>query len=649
MPDVKTPMTPLRSLATTDDGGVRVIRDTGAAWLDGSEQVLLDRMRSGLALDSLSDELFATATNWPERYHLSPSRANVIRSLDLPSDAAVLEIGAGCGAITRYLGETCATVDALEPTLARARVAAARSADLPGVAVFSGEVSDIPLQPAYDVVVVVGVLEYVGGGSAIRGPYITFLELLRQTLRPGGQLVVAIENALGVKYLAGAPEDHSGEVFHSVEGYPKDGPARTFNRRQLVGLAQDAGFVSTYVLGAFPDYKLTRLVYADRLLERAPSLALEVPRFPSPDWVIDRPVLLDEELLWTQLVDAGVGAEFSNSFVLVAQAEGTPRQLWPDGRLASYFSMRRRRPFQVRKTIDTAAGRTLVTSALLGSGSADGLRVIPYVEEWVEGTSLVALAVDEPEILPTLVRDWVRLLKERVGSSDEGTPFDVLPHNVHYVNGEPRLIDDEWRSELISVEQTMIRGSLLLARDLTSRSELSRWGVDSVSQLAQRIAQMVGALLGETSIDVALGDEAQLQALVGGGRPGTAAYDTTRADVTEQLRRVFVERRAEMAPVKAWIGEKQMERDAVVARDQLFETGRQLGVARSERDAARVEFDAAQAQLELTERALHAARAERDAARSEVLSLPVLVERAGRRGVRRAWRAIARRRIGRPD
>jgi len=95
-------------MKSVDDEGVRVIRDAGSTWLDGSEVGLLARMRSGLPLGSMTSDLFATAVNWPERYHTSPARANIVRALRLPAEADVLEVGAGCGAITRYLGETCA-------------------------------------------------------------------------------------------------------------------------------------------------------------------------------------------------------------------------------------------------------------------------------------------------------------------------------------------------------------------------------------------------------------------------------------------------------------------------------------------------------------------------------------------------------------
>ena len=121
-------------------------------------------------MSSDSDELIAKANDWPTRYHLEPARANVLKALELPAGARVLEIGAGCGAVTRYLGETCALVDALEPVPARATVARERTRDLPNVEVFVGELDDLPDVESYDIVVVVGVLEYAGNGAAELAP-----------------------------------------------------------------------------------------------------------------------------------------------------------------------------------------------------------------------------------------------------------------------------------------------------------------------------------------------------------------------------------------------------------------------------------------------------------------------------------------------
>ncbi len=236
--------TPLRTLFSgqpTDPSGCLVLRPSDDRYLDGAEQRVADVVARASDLSSLSDELDIAARGWAQRYHLSASRANLLRALRLPDSARALDVGAGCGAITRFLGERCAVVDALEPVAARASVARLRTRDLPAVEVFVGRVDDLPPQPSYDLVTCIGVFEYAAGGGAEPEPYQTFLDHIAAVLRPGGTLVLGIENRIGVKYLAGAPEDHSGRVWDFAEGYPRSGPARTFVRPVLEEMLSTAG------------------------------------------------------------------------------------------------------------------------------------------------------------------------------------------------------------------------------------------------------------------------------------------------------------------------------------------------------------------------------------------------------------------------
>jgi hypothetical protein len=79
----------------------------GITYSDGDEveRRLLDIINNASDLSVLSDELKPHCTDWPSLYHLSSSRANILRPFEDDLIGDVLEIGAGCGAITRYLGE----------------------------------------------------------------------------------------------------------------------------------------------------------------------------------------------------------------------------------------------------------------------------------------------------------------------------------------------------------------------------------------------------------------------------------------------------------------------------------------------------------------------------------------------------------------
>jgi 2-polyprenyl-3-methyl-5-hydroxy-6-metoxy-1,4-benzoquinol methylase len=163
-------------------------------------------------LTSSSDELAAHCVDWLTSYHLSPARANVIRALDLPVSSAVLELGAGAGAVTRHLGETFSSVDAWEIDPDLAAVASARCADLPSTVVRAGWLDDIPAGATYDVVValdVLGDLDRHGDDLA------SLVRRCCALLTPDGVLVLAADNADGVRYLAGEATPRLRDVSSS--------------------------------------------------------------------------------------------------------------------------------------------------------------------------------------------------------------------------------------------------------------------------------------------------------------------------------------------------------------------------------------------------------------------------------------------------
>jgi len=94
------------------------------AYSDGLEveRYLKEVIEQASDLSSTSVELELAIQDWPTEYHLSSKRANLLRGLDLPIDGRALEIGCGCGAITRYLGEQGLEVDAIEGSAARAEI-----------------------------------------------------------------------------------------------------------------------------------------------------------------------------------------------------------------------------------------------------------------------------------------------------------------------------------------------------------------------------------------------------------------------------------------------------------------------------------------------------------------------------------------------
>ena len=77
---------------------------------DEIERKISDILSACKDLSSASDELQAQCDDWVTSYHLSKQRANLLRPFERHLSGSVLEIGAGCGAITRYLAEVAQSV-----------------------------------------------------------------------------------------------------------------------------------------------------------------------------------------------------------------------------------------------------------------------------------------------------------------------------------------------------------------------------------------------------------------------------------------------------------------------------------------------------------------------------------------------------------
>ncbi|VTR22605.1 Predicted RNA methylase [Serratia fonticola] len=137
---------------------------TGIPYSDGDaqENLLLNIVSNTKDRSVSSPELRARCSDWVTTYHFSSLRSNLLRPLNslFTPGVKILEIGAGCGAITRFLGESGAEVLALEGSLRRAAIARARTLDLANVTVVSERFDDFECEEKFDVITLIGVLEY---------------------------------------------------------------------------------------------------------------------------------------------------------------------------------------------------------------------------------------------------------------------------------------------------------------------------------------------------------------------------------------------------------------------------------------------------------------------------------------------------------
>jgi len=520
-------------------GGRQVAHD----YTDGpaAEAYILDAIQTCRDVSSGSDELVQRIRDWPSEYHFSASRPTLLAPFDLQG-LSVLEVGCGCGALTRYLGESGARVVALEGSLDRARITAARCRGLDGVQVVCDDFRDFVPPGAFDVVLMVGVLEYAPLYFEGPDPIDAALHKAGTCLAEDAALVVAIENQLGLKYFAGCTEDHSGQAFYGIEDRYREtvGPL-TFGRGELTRRLKSAGYTDLAWYYPFPDYKLPRLLLTEDAL-REPRLHAGrlAAGLGTRDFAWPHPHVFAEDAAWEVIDRNGLVGDLANSFLVVASAGGGSRlQRAPDW-LAELHTTDRVRAY---RTVTRFVGRgdelrvVKVRSdenAAEPRGSPVGL-LLPMESPLVAGSPLGArmrrllrAPATTAGDLGAVLRPWVELLRSAVSDSRAshvpGDRLDLVPWNLIEPEASPLLtsnpayltpFDLEWeyRPDL-TLEHVVFRGlvSLLVA----ARGEMRLAGEMTVAELLRDVAGRLGVVVSRDLTLELLRRDAEIQSAVFG-------------------------------------------------------------------------------------------------------------------------------------
>ena len=252
---------------------------------------------------------------WPLLYHLTPLRRNLLEWYPFDAQGSILEIGAGCGALTGLFCEKAAQVVALELSRLRAEIIAWRYRENSNLQVVVGDLLDTCLTTTFDYVTLIGVLEYATGAASDESRFRRLLDKARSYLKPDGVLLVALENKYGLKYWAGAPEDHTGVLFDGLQGYRGDVAVRTFSRAELETMLKDSGFHDLTFYYPVPDYKLPVEIFSDANLPRYGQCPTGAT-YSAP-----RLALFDEDRVRNTIIDSGDFAFFANSFLVCCRQE----------------------------------------------------------------------------------------------------------------------------------------------------------------------------------------------------------------------------------------------------------------------------------------------------------------------------------------
>ncbi len=278
-----------------------------STYSDGEiENVIYEYVKNNVDIKTLPIQ----EITYPIVYHLSEIRENILNWYPFNKNATILEVGAGCGAITGMLCKRAKKVVSVDISLRRSKINYTRNKKYENLDVIVGNVNEIEFQESFDYIILNGVLEYAAMFTEGQTPYQTFLKQLKSHLKQDGKFLIAIENKLGVKYFAGSPEDHTNEYFTGLNGY-KNCSVKTFTQKELEQLLLACGMEKIKFYYPYPDYKFPEEIFTTDSIEQYGKRTvtyLQENHFQ----------LFDIKEICRTFIKEGIMEKFANSFLVEA-------------------------------------------------------------------------------------------------------------------------------------------------------------------------------------------------------------------------------------------------------------------------------------------------------------------------------------------
>jgi hypothetical protein len=244
--------------------------------------------------------------SWSKLYHLSDIRKNVMRPFLRKSFDGILEIGSGCGSVTGILAENAGRIDCVDSSARRCRINALRHQRFSNLTVYAGELEQVSL--------LLGIYSLIilEENASCRITAEKLKKLCQDHLDSDGELWILAENRLGIQYLAGMPEQLTGEFFSGLEGQKAE-PPRNCSKQEWMNLLLQSGIDPKNIswFYPYPDCRFTMALYSDSRLPGPGELNIADNNFDRK-----RLMLFDERKVQQTFSENGLFSQFSNSFFI---------------------------------------------------------------------------------------------------------------------------------------------------------------------------------------------------------------------------------------------------------------------------------------------------------------------------------------------
>ncbi|WP_243111825.1 adenylyltransferase/cytidyltransferase family protein [Butyrivibrio sp. CB08] len=153
----------------------------------------------------------------------------------------------------------------------------------------------------------------------------SFLLNLKEQIKPGGRLILGMNNRFGIKNFCGDRDPYTDRNFDGIEDYFRAYASvddkftgRTYDKSQLVDMLTAAGFSDNKFYSVFSDLDNASFIFADGYI---PNEELQIRIFPTYNCAST--VFLEEERLYSSLLKNGMFHKMANAFLIECSLDGS--------------------------------------------------------------------------------------------------------------------------------------------------------------------------------------------------------------------------------------------------------------------------------------------------------------------------------------
>lgn len=226
---------------------------------------------------------------WLYLQEYSKRRTNIARWIDIDAGDSILEVGAGCGAVTRYLSEAAKMVLCVEYSPLKAEIHQKRFSNMENVRTFCDEHELQNANPSFDKIFVWEVK------AKTVDDFTQQLKTLMSMLKTNGTMYVGIDNRFALRRWAGY----------------QDKKPFCISKSQLIYVINLMEEFDTHLYYPYPDYEYMMALYSDEHLPMQGELTENV--VPA---VEEYRAYFDEADLFDEVIQNGEFSHYANSYLL---------------------------------------------------------------------------------------------------------------------------------------------------------------------------------------------------------------------------------------------------------------------------------------------------------------------------------------------